>query len=1156
MQRRQTVFATIERQPSDLECSVGKSPSVGLIVLQMVLFAAVWFLATAGTHAEEISAGKRAAQLKAAIVARQQKFEKDADLDAEAKKEALSILETATKELAAGNEAAEQSQGLARQLETVTKDLELLNRKLAGLPAKSSPPAVFERDVEKLSRRHDELEAKLNQDGTGLMARLEKLAAEIRDRPDRLEKVVGELAKYSARLEEVQAELKTAKSAERTTPAEIAQLLLLHAQELRCQQELAAANIERDWLESSDVDHWLQAQQHLFEHEAAGVEAELKIVAELIDEVRRREAADRVADAKQESLRVHPALQPLALENEALAEESRRLAESLEETGSDQEDAEELLESLKDETDNIQSMIEKVDITDAIGLMLRQQRSQLPDIWRLRRNMAARAEELRDLRLRLFELQRIEKQTPDVDELVQLVRRQTQPDAPLDESLVEQQAKTLLDHREELLEQLQDDNNKLIKALVALDEIKQKTLQQVKEFNALHDENVLWIRSAKIVGWHDIRELSRWDASLFHAAAWETIAESLFNDLERRSLLYWLAGGAALAYVLLRVRTRRELNQLADDAAQPDCETMLPTLVAAALTLCRAAAVPAAVAFLAWRLDESTTQATLGRALAGGLWRLAGFSYPLLVIRSACGRQGLGPAHFGWTQDFARSVKRQVGWFLPWSGAWLFIIGGVESLGNETLSESLGRLAFFVFMVSCGLFAIAVLKLDEEGSHSAAFGNRGWRAICWFGRVIPWALLLLAAAGYYYTALQLVWRIQETVWASVAILGLRAFFLRWIELAERRIIRSPNLAASSETTLARKRKSLFGWNRWNLTDRGIDVTTMIQQMQGLLRAALLVGVTVSAWTIWADVTPALGLLNRVTLWHTPVTQQEIVESESGAPIAHSATRLKPVTAADLGLAILVFMVSLASIRNIPGLVQALLLERLPLDVGARFAVTIIVRYVLLVVGIVISCAQINIGWANVQWLVAAASVGLGFGLQEIFANFVSGIILLLERPIRVGDVITIGDTTGNVSQIRVRSTTIVDGDRRELVVPNKDFITGKLLNWTLTDRTNRIVIRVGVSYNCDAERVRRLLQEVAQNHPAVLKDPAPTVTLEEFGATALIFVVRAFLPTLDDRRKSIHEMHATIFARFQAEGIEMPAPSAPKKPAPLVGTAA
>lgn len=170
---------------------------------------------------------------------------------------------------------------------------------------------------------------------------------------------------------------------------------------------------------------------------------------------------------------------------------------------------------------------------------------------------------------------------------------------------------------------------------------------------------------------------------------------------------------------------------------------------------------------------------------------------------------------------------------------------------------------------------------------------------------------------------------------------------------------------------------------------------------------------------------------------------------------------------------------------------------------------------------------------------AAASVGLGFGLQDIFANFVSGIILLFECPIRVGDVITIGDTTGSVSQIRFRSTTIIDADRKELVVPNKDLITGKLLNWTLSDQTNRLKIRVAVNYQSDPNRVRQLLQEIALADPMVLKDPSPTATFEEFGPNSLIFMPCAFLPSLDDRSKVLHELHSTIHARLQSEGLSI-----------------
>jgi potassium efflux system protein len=175
-------------------------------------------------------------------------------------------------------------------------------------------------------------------------------------------------------------------------------------------------------------------------------------------------------------------------------------------------------------------------------------------------------------------------------------------------------------------------------------------------------------------------------------------------------------------------------------------------------------------------------------------------------------------------------------------------------------------------------------------------------------------------------------------------------------------------------------------------------------------------------------------------------------------------------------------------------------------------------------------------------LVAAASVGLGFGLQEIFANFVSGIILLFERPMRVGDVITIGNTTGTVSRIRFRATTIVDGDRKELIVPNKSFITGNLLNWTLSDSVNRVALKVGVAYGSDPNKVRELLLKIASEHPSILKDPAPTASLEELGDSALVFQMRAFLPTLKDRQKATHELNTMIHDRFRAAGIDIPFP--------------
>ena len=141
------------------------------------------------------------------------------------------------------------------------------------------------------------------------------------------------------------------------------------------------------------------------------------------------------------------------------------------------------------------------------------------------------------------------------------------------------------------------------------------------------------------------------------------------------------------------------------------------------------------------------------------------------------------------------------------------------------------------------------------------------------------------------------------------------------------------------------------------------------------------------------------------------------------------------------------------------------------------------------IGLTAAFNAVLVQWSDIQWLVAAMSVGLGFGLQEIFANFVSGVILLFERPIRVGDIVTLGDKTGVVNRIRMRATTIVDWDRKEYIVPNKDLVTERLLNWTLTDQMNRIEIILSVSHGADTERACTLLLEAAAEQPHLLPEP-------------------------------------------------------------------
>ena len=259
-------------------------------------------------------------------------------------------------------------------------------------------------------------------------------------------------------------------------------------------------------------------------------------------------------------------------------------------------------------------------------------------------------------------------------------------------------------------------------------------------------------------------------------------------------------------------------------------------------------------------------------------------------------------------------------------------------------------------------------------------------------------------------------------------------------------------------------------------------------------------------------------------------------------LGNDDTLVSSVTVADIGLAILIAVVTLVLFKNGPGLLEISVLQQLPLDASVRYAITTLVSYVIVLVGTIAACSTIGLQWAQIQWLATALTFGLAFGLQEMFANFVAGLIILLERPIRVGDIVTVDDVTGVVSRIRIRATSITNWDRKEYVVPNKEFITGRLLNWTLSDKINRVVVEVGLAYGSDTERARELLLQSAAEHQLILKDPAPIATFEGFGDNSLNLVLRAFLPSLEDRLEVIHELHTAIDQAFREANLEIAFP--------------
>jgi potassium efflux system protein len=248
-------------------------------------------------------------------------------------------------------------------------------------------------------------------------------------------------------------------------------------------------------------------------------------------------------------------------------------------------------------------------------------------------------------------------------------------------------------------------------------------------------------------------------------------------------------------------------------------------------------------------------------------------------------------------------------------------------------------------------------------------------------------------------------------------------------------------------------------------------------------------------------------------------------------------RLMPVSLADVGIALIILLLAAVAVKNVPALLEILLLSRTGLSSGSRYAIKTLAGYSVVAVAAVVAFGTLGLSWGQVQWLVAALGVGIGFGLQEIVANFISGLIILFERPVRVGDIVTVGDTDGVVTKIRIRATTIRNWDRKELLVPNKEFITGRLLNWSLSDQMTRVVVIVGVAYGSDVERALSLMREAAQENEQVLDDPEPILSFEGFGDNSLTLILRAYLSSVDYRIATITDLHKAINRKFAEAGI-------------------
>ncbi|MFZ1873358.1 MAG: miniconductance mechanosensitive channel MscM [Chania sp.] len=500
--------------------------------------------------------------------------------------------------------------------------------------------------------------------------------------------------------------------------------------------------------------------------------------------------------------------------------------------------------------------------------------------------------------------------------------------------------------------------------------------------------------------------------------------------------------------------------------------------------------------------------------------------------------QGLFIVHFRWP---AQQVSRAMRYYTM--SIWLIVplimaLITFDNLDDREFSNTLGRLCFILLCLALSLVTNSLkragipLYLDKNGSGENLVNTALWGLLL----SAPLVAALASTVGYLTTSQKLLARLETSVAIWFLLLVVYHIIRRWMLIQRRRIAfdrakqrRADILAqrAKGEEEASHTPNSTEGSIEVDETE--IDLDVISAQSLRLVRSILTMIALVSLIFLWSEIHSAFGFLENITLW-------DVTSTVNGVDTA------QPITMGALLIAILVLIVTMQLVRNLPALLELAVLQHLDLTPGTGYAITTITKYLLLLLGAILSFSWIGIEWSKLQWVVTALSVGLGFGMQEIFSNFISGLIILFEKPIRIGDTVTIRNLTGSVTKINTRATTISDWDRKEIIVPNKAFITEQFINWSLSDTLTRVVLTVPAPAEANSEEVTQILLNAAERCALVLDNPVPEAYLVDLQQGIQVFELRIYAAEMGHRMPLRHEIHQLILAGYREHGITLPYP--------------
>ncbi|WP_404305208.1 mechanosensitive ion channel domain-containing protein [Neorhodopirellula lusitana] len=821
----------------------------------------------------------------------------------------------------------------------------------------------------------------------------------------------------------------------------------------------------------------------------------------------------------------------LALDNASFVDRWISLAESIGTIAHQVDQANDKLDSTRYDYDDVNTKLNHYGLTPTIGLLLRNKQEQLGR-WQAEDSQTLFAsQELGRSRQEQLELEMVQHDGSRPREQSQTLLNEVDIDATSSQNLaLASQVQDLLQQRYHWLTSLREGYQYYQQKLGELDSSVNALSLLSSEYRTLIDQHVTWIRSGDPVGTDDLRQLKSGVPALFSSRRSGEFGQSLEDK--------WRTGPGAgigllisiIVIMLARWYAKSWLLNIGEKTRMRTATADSRKVAAGVLTVLVASAIPAILYLVArWLGNGLVTESTLHAS--SGFYAASLVAWMVEVPRQLLRKSGYVDKHVDVDlprRDRATTYLTLIGMGLVLA-AYLTTLAGLIDAGMWR--DSVARFGFMTAMLLVAW--TAHLSLRPNGGFLepliAKFGGRvihRVRFLLYFAGIgFPIAMLGLSALGYGLTANELIQRviftligacIAATLWGGIKILSAGAWHM---------LTGSAVNNANSQTGSSRySRESSFGYSDDEPAPTG-QVTGVLGEhflelkhhLAFLCQCGLVLAGIVAVGWLWIDVFPNAKMGNPV-VWTIQDTVTKSSLDATGNPVVRSVAEATPITVMHLVLAATTLFVAFQLAKLLPALFDALVLQRVSFDEGMEHFSLVLGRCLLFGVGCFIACKWIGIRWQAIQWLAVGLTIGVGFGLQDMVRNLFGGLIVLFEKPARLGDFISVGKVTGRVSAQRLRTTVLSDDDGREVIVPNKNFVSEDVTNWMGAGRLNVIAIEVAVTRDERPADICRSLQELTIEQDEVLLTPAPQATLVCVGKRSQRIELRAWIE--DDRNIS------------------------------------